>query len=96
MNMGDDWKKAFPSAGVAEMVVQRLQSISVRIENGDVIEAQKSLRGWEQHLDFTGVPSSVRHDTDLILNTALSFLKGTPPDTDLALGQLEKARRLWR
>ena len=92
--MGDDWKKTFPSAGVAQLVVQRLKSISVRIENGDVTNAERSLRLWEQNLDFTGVPSSVRHETDLHLNTAKSHLKGK--DTDLALGYLEKAVRLWR
>ena len=51
---------------------------------------------WEQDLDFTGVPRSVQHETDLILNTALSHLKGKPPDTDLALGRLDEALRLWR
>ncbi len=91
--MVDDWKRAFPRAAVANMVVQLLQRISVRIENGDVMEAERSLRGWERNLDFTGVPSSVRHEPDLHLNTALSHLKGK--DTDLALGHLEKARRLW-
>ena len=51
--MGDDWKKTFPSAGVAQLVVQRLKSISVRIENGDVTNAERSLRLWEQNLDFS-------------------------------------------
>lgn len=90
--MGDDWK----SAGVAKMVVQRLLLISVRIENRKVMEARKSLGDWEEGLAFTGVPSSVRDKTRDILNTAMSFLKGTPPDTDLALGRLDEALRLWR
>ena len=39
--MADDWKKT--CAGVEEMMVQHLELISVRIETGDVVEAQKSL-----------------------------------------------------
>ena len=90
--MGDDWK----SAGVAKMVVQRLLLISVKIENRKVMEALTSLRGWEEGLAFTGVSSSVRDKTRPILDTAMSFLKGEPPDTDLALGRLDEALGLWR
>ena len=93
--MGDDWKKTSPSASVAGVVVQRLLRISGQIEDGDVMGALSSLRGWEGDLNFTEV-SELRAKTDLILNDASSFLKGTSPDTDLALGRLEKALGLWR
>ena len=89
--MSDDWK----SAGVAETVVQQLRSISIKIENRDVSGALTSLRNWERDLDFTGVPQSVLDETDLIVNTAMSFMKGKPPDTGPALKRLERAVRLW-
>ena len=94
--MSDSWKERFPSAGVAEIMLERLTRIIGQVESCEFGEARRALRLWSQHLDFTGVPKSVCENTELILNEALSFMKGPPPESDLAIDRVRRAIELWR
>lgn len=93
--MPDDWKGTFPGKGVAEQVAQRLRVIIGYVEVHDRPSALKALRGWDGHLDFTGVPQEVMSETNLTLNSAMSHLKPNPPDSQLAIANLKKALDIW-
>ena len=92
---GDSWKDQFPGAGTAQVVTQRLARIVAKIESHDFDGAQMSLRNWQGSLDFTGVPKAVQDETERLLNDALSFMKPTGREIDLAIDRLRRAMELW-
>jgi hypothetical protein len=75
--------------------LERLARIVGKIEDRDFDGARGSLRLWDQDLDFNGIPPGVRHATDLILNTALNYLKLILPQGHSAIRSVEQAAGLW-
>ncbi len=89
--MSDEWKTRFPGRGA---VIERMLLIIGYIEGRDWSQAQRHLRVWDASLDLTGVPQTVVDETRLLLNTALSWVKGK--DAQQAIARVEEALELWR
>ena len=88
-----DVRKGGPAARLMEI---RLRHVVAKIESRDFDGARGALRGWDREVDFSDVPAPVRQEAERLVGDAMSFMKGQPPDSDLAIGRIRKVLDLWR
>lgn len=79
----------------ANVVRFRLREALSFLEREDPIEAQRSLRGWADRLDMSGVPHEVRAETVQTVASAIGLCRSDPPDLASATEAVERAFRLW-
>ena len=87
----ENWWERFPGSAPSSAVRVRAGNTIEMIQNGNVDGAREQLRrGWDDHLDTTGVPGDIRARFRELELEALSALGSTRNDPNAAIEALNR------